>query len=210
MWTGRRRQAAKAAGSLPGACAKTVNACPTAESLASLSPGLDGPGGRLGGADVEDVGADPAHHQPPEASGIGGGHPEQKAWRRARTRWHRPGRWPAGRLHVLLQVGVCGGVVRFFGLAVTKQIDADYGMPFFLEDVDPARFTPVALERRREAVNQQHRKIGHRSRLAGTPSPGRTRDNRPLATGAGTGYWQARLTRRSTSVDPWPAASRSS
>ena len=142
--------------------------------------------------------------------GIGGGHPQQGGWRRARSRWRRPGPL-AGRAadDVLLECGVGGGVVGLLGLAVAEQVDADHLPALLLEKVDPAGLAPVALKRRRKAVHQQHREIGHRGRLAARGNRG----TGPAQRSSSVGRVARRIEIELTSARPdgswtWRAAGR--
>ena len=116
---------------------------------------LDGLGNRIGGLFTEEVGADAADHDAPEAPRPIGGQREHDA--RAEREADRIHLAFAGKdlYDPLFEGAVRGGVVRLRRLAVPEEVDRDDLASGIREEVDPARLPPVALERRREAVDEQ-------------------------------------------------------
>ena len=101
----------------------------------------------------------------PKPTRIGRGNPQEQVGAHRKTDGVDRSRRRQGLDDVLLEMSVGGGIVGFLGFAVPEQVHPDDLVALLLQEVDPAGLTPVALERRGEAMDQQDGEIGHRGRV---------------------------------------------
>ena len=107
---------------------------------------FDGTGNWLGIPAPEQVGAHTADDDLAEPLRVAGGDAEQDPGTEGEADGVEFTLWGHRGLNAGLEVGICGGIVRFVGLAVSEQVRADDFTPGFGEQIGESGVPPVPLE----------------------------------------------------------------